>query len=584
MLQHTACSQTFMSSHKKSQLNVGKTKHMNGQAPISHKKFHMIKLLVFLTWLPTSALAADAVARITDDAVRSEILKKQKDEIMKRGASNSTDCAELLAPLEGPTGPVEFAEATTAIEKTVSNIAHDYPAECINTLLQNLALITPTTPAIKRITERLDSYEPIVWGSNDKALACEIHESGIESLLDLATNAQSVNECAPLVNNQWKRVSGTSAHGNSLDYSLNKTAAGIRVALNINFQQDTTNSIPSENGVSNEKMMAQARGCMQAVGGLIKGAAGEPMQFDLLTPAEAARIPDAVRPKANDITIAHAPNVRSHSKNYAHDVGCPTIVHEILHLVGLCDEYPGEPDGYICRAVPKQNNVMVDTFQAFNASVPRRVTCECPNDDCAAAIAQPGRLNFLKAPRWGDRTSARFRNAFCTTPTGTPSLDWPFTYANPPKQPFSATLSPDGLKLSMTDYYMSQINWKTIYGSSTECTCPQTDTRCRETLAQIASGQMKVNNRGCHSGLKEDVVWGATTLGDVITGNKFSFDENPGSTPFIHPKQVERIMAGSCMTQVQSYNDCAKNAYASTPEDCADVEEHCLKSDFHEQP
>ncbi len=544
----------------------------------------MIKTLMLLAWLPTTALAVDAVAMITDAAVRGEIMKKQMDEILKRGASNSTDCAELLAPLEGPTGPMEFAEATTAIEKTVGNIATDYPAECVDTLLQNLALVTPPTPAIKRIMERLNSYEPIVWGNNYKALACQVHESGIESLLALAANAQSVNECAPLINNTWKRVSGASAYGNTVDYSLNKSSAGIRVALNINFVQAAGTTAPSDKMVSSERMMAQARGCMQAVGGLIKGPTGEPMQFDLLTPTEAARLPTDVQPKANTITIDHAPDVRSHSKNYAHDVGCPTIVHEILHLVGLCDEYAGESDGYICRATSKQNNVMVDNFEAFNASVPRRVTCECPNADCAAAIAQPGRLNFLKALRWDDRTSARFRNAFCTTPTGTASLAWPSTYPNPPKQPFTATLSPDGLKLSMTDYYMNQNDWKTIYGSSTECTCPEADARCRETLAQIVGGQLKVNNRGCHFGLKESFVWGATTLGDVVTDNKFSFDANPGSTAFIHPKQVQRILAGSCMTQVQSYNDCAKNAYASTPEDCADVEEHCLRSDFLEQP
>lgn len=544
----------------------------------------MIRTLLLLALLPTTSLAADSVAMISDDAARGAVMQKQTDEIIKRGASLSTDCAELLAPLEGPTGPMEFAEATTAIEKTAGNIANDYPTECVNTLLQNLALITPTTPAIKRITQRLSSYEPIVWGSNGKALACEVHESGIESLLALAASSQSLSECAPLTNNKWKRVSGPSAHGNTVDYSLNKSSAGIRVALNMDFLQAAGTTAAPDKFVSNEKMMARARGCMQAVSGLIKGPAGEPMQFDLLTPTEATRMPAAVRPKKNTITIDHATDVRSHSKNYAYDVGCPTIVHEILHLVGLCDEYPGEPDGKLCRAVPKQNNVMADTFEAFNASVPRRVTCECPNDDCTAAISQPGRLDFLKAPRWGDRTSARFRNAFCTTPDGTPTEDWPTTESTPPKPPFTATLSADGLKLSMVDYYMNTADWKTIYGNTTECTCPQTDTRCREKLAEIAAGQLKVNNRGCHFGLKEDVVWGATTIGDVVRGNKFSFDENPGSTPFIHPKHAQRILAGSCMSQVQSYNNCAKNAYADTPEACEDAPEYCLQSDFHNQP
>lgn len=549
----------------------------------------MIRALLLLSFLPSASFAYDAVALMTNDTARGQMLKNQTDEITRRAALNTASCSELLAPLPGPgvapNNTMEFAEATTALGKMDGTIASEFPAECINTLVQNLALITPSTPAIARIISTLSSYERIVWGANGKALACEIHESGIEQLLALAENAQTVNECAPLQNNKWKRVSGAAAHGNTINYSLNKSDAGIRVALNINFAQAEGALAAGVTRVAGATMMARARGCMQAVSGLIKGPTGEPMIFDLLTPAEADRMPIGVRPKANTVTIDHAADVRSNAANYAHDVGCPTIVHEILHLVGLCDEYPGEGDGYICRSVPSQNNVMADTFQAFNASVPRRLTCECNTPDCTTAIALPGRVNFLKAPRWADRTSARFRNAFCTSPEGTSTEDWPATDANPPMQPFTATLSPDGLKLSMVDYYMNPSDWQTVFGNTTECTCPETDTRCRETMAKIASGTITANTRDCHFGLQEKkVVWGDSALGDVISGSTFSFDVNPGSTPFIHPKHVQRIMAGSCMSQVQSYNNCAKNAYADTPEKCEDAPAYCKQSDFHNQP
>lgn len=548
---------------------------------------NFIKTLILATLLPTASIAADAVARISDDNARGLMLGSQMDEIIRRASLDTASCAELLAPLPGPgsSGTMRFAEATTALEKVSRSVASDYPAECINTLLQDLALISPTTPAIARIMSTLNSYEPIVWGSNTKALACEVHESGIEQLLELAQNAQIVNACAPLQNNKWKRVSGAAAHGNTINYSLNKSNAGIRVALNIDFTQAASALAAGVTRVSSETMMARARGCMQAVGSLIRGPAGEPMIFDLLTPTEALRMPAAVRPKRNSVTIDHAADVRSNAANYAHDVGCPTIVHEILHLVGLCDEYAGEGDGRICRAVPKQNNVMADTFQAFSASVPRRVTCECNTPECTTALSLPGRLNFLKAPRWADRTSARFRNAFCTTPEGTSTEEWDETAAAPPKPPFTATLSSDGLKLSMVDYYMNTGDWESVYGNTTECTCPAEDTRCRETLAEIASGTMQANTRGCHFGMKEkEVTWGPTSQGDVVSGNTFSFAVNPGSTPFIHSKHVQRILAGSCMTEVKSYNNCAKNAYASTPAECADAPAYCLQSDFHDQP
>jgi|GEM_PF-5168192 len=547
----------------------------------------MMKALLLVTLLPTVSIAADAVARISDANARGLMMGSQIDEIIRRSSLDTNSCAELLAPLPGPgsSGTMRFAEATTALEKVSRSVASDYPAECINTLLQDLALISPTTPAIARIMSTLSSYEQIVWGTNTKSLACEVHESGIEQLLVLAQNAQTVNSCAPLQNNKWKRVSGAAAHGNTINYSLNKSDAGIRVALNIDFKQATSALAPGVTRVSGETMMARARGCMQAVGSLIRGPAGEPMIFDLLTPTEAARMPTAVRPKLNAVTIDHAADVRSNAANYAHDVGCPTIVHEILHLVGLCDEYPGEGDGKICRAVPQQNNVMADTFAAFNSSVPRRLTCECNTPECSDALARPGRLDFLKAPRWADRTSARFRNAFCTTPEGTSTEEWKAEDAAPPKQPFTATLSSDGLKLNMVDYYMNPGDWQSVYGNTTECTCPAEDTRCRETLAQIASGAMKANTRECHFGMQsKGVVWGPTSQGDVVSGDKFSFTVTPVSTPFVHPKHVQRILAGSCMTQVTSYNNCAKNAYASTPAECADAPAYCLQSDFHDQP
>lgn len=547
----------------------------------------MIKALLLLSLFPTLSFAYDAVALMSDATARGNMMKRQMDEISRRKGLNTTSCTELLAPLPGPgpTGTMQFAEATTALEKMARSVASDYPAECINTLLQDLALISPTTPAISRIISMLDSYDQVIWGANAKALACEVHESGIEQLLTLAEDAQTVNECAPLQNNKWKKVSGSAAHGNTINYSLNKSDAGIRVALNIDFTQAAGALPAGVTQVSAATMMARARGCMQAVGGLIRGPSGEPMIFDLLTPAEADRMPTSVRPRKNNVTIDHSANVRSNAANYGHDIGCPTIVHEVLHLVGLCDEYPGEGDGKLCRAVPKQNNVMSDTFEAFNASVPRRVSCECTTDACTTSLSLPGRLDFLKAPRWADRTSARFRNAFCTTPVGTPTQVWMASEATPPAQPFTATLSPDGLKLTMNDTYMNPGDWNTVFGNSTECTCPAEDTRCRETITKIARGEMIANTRECHFGMKEkDVVWGPSAQGDVVAGNTFSFGVNPGPTPFVHPKHVQRILAGSCMSQVQSYNNCAKNAYASTPAECEDAPAYCLQSDFHEQP
>lgn len=47
----------------------------------------------------------------------------------------------------------------------------------------------------------------------------------------------------------------------------------------------------------------------------------------------------------HNILIGSA-NLRSHSKQYTSDISCATITHEVLHLLGLCDEYRERTVGY----------------------------------------------------------------------------------------------------------------------------------------------------------------------------------------------------------------------------------------------
>ncbi len=57
------------------------------------------------------------------------------------------------------------------------------------------------------------------------------------------------------------------------------------------------------------------------------------------------------------------PKVRAQSDSYPQDVDCKTIVHEVLHLTGLVDEYKeydvrGEREVYPNRAIGSSNSVM----------------------------------------------------------------------------------------------------------------------------------------------------------------------------------------------------------------------------------
>lgn len=96
---------------------------------------------------------------------------------------------------------------------------------------------------------------------------------------------------------------------------------------------------------------------------------------------------------------------RNSSLKYKEDIDCPTMVHEMMHLLGLCDEYKEEwmgkkvaPDGtiltpedgsskyaYDCRAVGPDESIMSDNFKAFSNLLrygswkPFIYTCSCIN-------------------------------------------------------------------------------------------------------------------------------------------------------------------------------------------------------------
>jgi hypothetical protein len=72
-------------------------------------------------------------------------------------------------------------------------------------------------------------------------------------------------------------------------------------------------------------------------------------------------------------------NARSRSLAYAKNIDCPTVVHEVLHLTGLSDEYEetligynstetrtGAPPAYDCRPIGPRDSIMRDQWTALN--------------------------------------------------------------------------------------------------------------------------------------------------------------------------------------------------------------------------
>jgi len=541
-------------------------------------------ILTSLLSFPSSH-ANDSVARISNSQHRSDVMKAQMDAIQARAYGEDKSCATLLAPLPVPqpadrpaseATTMPFAEATSAVEKMLGAIGGQYPHECVETLLQNLALISPTTASAARIMAALNELAPRMYGNNGTAIACEPPPTGIEHLLALARDANTLNECAPMAVGTWRKVAGFAPHGTPMNYSLVQAPDKVRVVLNIDFKPAN----PAAPGpVTPALMMERSRACMQAVSGLIKAPNGQPMEFDLLTPSEADRLPASVRPASASVTIEHSATggyIRSHSTNYASDVGCPTIVHEVLHLVGLCDEYPGEPDGYTCRASPARNNLMSDTFEAFSTSVPRTVTCQCKDEECRSAMGKPGRTQFSMGKTFYEVTTPRFRNAYCQEVVDSSAwVDWAPTSSTPPKERLTVTLNGDASSAAISAASLID-SGDQIYSLDYVCNCPPDDQNCRRFIADLAAGRTKISNRSCPTGMEQkNFVWGGTPAPERYENGVLTLSSTPSDLPLLDPIHTRRIVGGTCATATPTYNECASRAY-KTGSDCDGIPSHCL--------
>ncbi len=74
------------------------------------------------------------------------------------------------------------------------------------------------------------------------------------------------------------------------------------------------------------------------------------------------------------VSVDKNPDFRSHSRAYEKDIDCPAIIHELLHLLGLVDEYqekwdthPRAKKGTLkdCRVLGPKNSIMSNHLEAI---------------------------------------------------------------------------------------------------------------------------------------------------------------------------------------------------------------------------
>ncbi len=242
----------------------------------------------------------------------------------------------------------------------VSNVAqllnlYSFPGECMEEENKNHPvckdMFKHAKVAKNRFLELINlAYgEDILTKTQARAICVECasidnKESSNNLLLDAVNIAERNLQCRDLKPNEEKAVfSGTSP---STFYNVKKEKDGsysISLVLIFYPGNDYDGTVP-QNKVS-EYYMKKAQACMEKTSRKMLGPNGEKLKINIIPASVRHNKNICDRQKIIDIAIGST-DMRSNSFHYAADIDCVHMTHEVLHLLGLVDEYKETKTGF----------------------------------------------------------------------------------------------------------------------------------------------------------------------------------------------------------------------------------------------
>ena len=171
-------------------------------------------------------------------------------------------------------------------------------------------------------------------------------------------------------------------------YELLKTASDkYKVRLNLRFQENTL--LARENTEITKKMRDKIQKCLEWINPHLLGPDNKKLELELIDPTESKiKKYDEI---TNWITVSEKKIPRENSGFYSLQTSCPVIAHELLHLLGLVDEYKEPIDipwyEQDCRSLGPPDSIMANHEEAtdFNNEFPQKMfvsCCVCKDNSC----------------------------------------------------------------------------------------------------------------------------------------------------------------------------------------------------------
>lgn len=199
-------------------------------------------------------------------------------------------------------------------------------------------------------------------------------------------------------------------------YQMKRTSKNEYLAtFDFNFYDKDDPDDSSRNRGYTYVWRKKANECLKAIGNGITGPNGEILKLQV------NENPKQRRGEPSEIILMQGERANSHAWEKSMD--CPTIVHEMLHLMGLVDEYKekqsgyaldpnsgrmvwrkrdAEKPGYDCRALSKETSIMANQEEHWNkvfgkATLNRKIQiCECNESKLCEKYFQRNDETFQK--------------------------------------------------------------------------------------------------------------------------------------------------------------------------------------------
>jgi hypothetical protein len=570
----------------------------------------------------------------------ADAFRKELDTIVENynNQSYQNSCNTYRAIKQnGYTEPIH--QFDDAIRSNLAYIKENFPRPCLEDFLERYMSTKLKNPApsqssfcqsfdcaVSRQREALfqENYLALVdyqFGNEGIQIVCESipeYDTETSDIRDLLKNLNEVNQCSPLAPGEVKVVNDYNTTGVKMRYALKRESEKkLKANVVIDFKPQEGNT------VTPDEMLKRTQQCLETTSSYFKSPAGEQMDVKVFSPKEAQELPLNEKPALNTVRIGEA-NMRSNSGEYAENANCATITHEVLHLMGLCDEYREQSTGYYvdtatgeiianptdeekaaegtefrlayneCRAISETPSIMSSHWRALDLYTGTKSLCKCKDGtSCKSLMEQndPEINNILISSPFGVYNNFRDICSYTQISQTTTSA----TLAAEEGKTKTIKQTENELVYEASAFQLSSMQISSGRLTKYRFSCKCNNDSCRGEMNRLLKHEEKdltpksascvypimepLQNAGMGGGavgvnemvhadeITDEGNGGISVDGDIIT---LTAPPEAKDSSLLHPAHFARIKYGSCKDKVKNYSQCAKYAYKRLAKDCPD--------------